>query len=144
MKLLTLRQALAASLTVLLCAGPVASFAEVAVIVHPSNSNELNKNYISRIFLGKKKVFPDGSELIAISQDESSPVRDEFVEKVVGKSLSQYRAYWAQLVFTGRGKPPKEVGRDSQVKELVAQNPALIGFIDAAAVDDSVKVVGKF
>lgn len=144
MNIFTRSGLVAAVVGVVFSLASVVALSEVAVIVHPSNGNELNKNYISRIFLGKKKVYPDGSELIAISQDESSPVRDEFVQNVVGKSLSQYRAYWAQLVFTGRGKPPKDVGRDDQVKKLVAQNPAVIGYIDAAKVDDSVKVVGKF
>ena len=144
MNMITRSSLMAAAVGVVFSLASLVAHSEVAVIVHPSNGNELNKNYISRIFLGKKKVYPDGSAVIAVSQDENSPVRDEFVQKVVGKSVHQYRAYWAQLVFTGRGKPPKDVGRDDQVKKLVAQNPALIGFIDAASVDDTVKVVGTF
>jgi len=118
--------------------------AEVAVIVHPSNTNEISKNDIARIFLGKKKEFPDGSDALPVSQVENSPVSDEFIEKVLDKTAAQHRSYWSQLVFTGKGRPPKEIGRDAEVKKVVSENPAVIGFIDMSAVDESVRVVAQF
>ena len=56
----------------------------------------------------------------------------------------QLKAYWAKLVFTGQGTPPKEVDNDAAVLKLVAENPNIIGYIDAAAVNSSVRVVGIF
>lgn len=144
MKHIAVTSLLAALLSVV---GGLASFnatAEVAVIVHPSNKNVLDKKFIARIYLGKKKSYPDGSVVLPISQNEKTPVRDEFIEKVVGKSIHQFRSHWSQLMFTGKAKPPKEVGRDDQVKKIVAANPAVIGYINASAVDDTVKVVGQF
>ena len=43
-----------------------AAFAEVAVIVHPSNANALGDSDISRIFLGKSKTFADGGQAVPI------------------------------------------------------------------------------
>jgi ABC-type phosphate transport system substrate-binding protein len=48
------------------------------------------------------------------------------------------------LIFTGKGTPPKQSGSDADVKALIAKNPNMIGYIDASAVDGSVKVVHKF
>lgn len=120
------------------------AFAEVAVIVHPSAGfNSLTEDDISRIFLGKSKSFPGGGQAVPVNQNEGSVARDKFNEAVCKKNASQYKAYWSQLVFTGKGTPPKEAGDDAAVKAQVAANPSAIGYVDASAVDASVKVVFK-
>ncbi len=119
--------------------------AEVAVIVSASNGNgSLDKDTIERIFLGKTSSFPDGSQAIPVDQNEGSAAREAFNDKVLGKSSSQLKAYWSRLIFTGKGTPTKESGSDADVVSLVAKNPNLVGYVDAAAVDGSVKVVYTF
>lgn len=123
----------------------LASFADVVVIVHPSSSvATMTVEDVSRIFLGKSNNFPGGAQAIAINQDEGSAARAKFNDTVCKKSGSQYKAYWSQLMFTGKGTPPKDVGNDAAVKALIAANPNMIGYVDASAVDASVKVVYKF
>lgn len=121
------------------------SFAETSVIVSANNPNAaIDQNLISKIFLGKTKKFPDGTQALPVDQDEGSSVRDEFNKTVLGKSDSQLKSYWSRLIFTGKGTPPSQSGNDAEVKGLVANNPNLIGYIDSASVDSSVKVVHKF
>lgn len=128
------------TLCTLLLALPV--YADTAVIVHPSVSfSALSEDDVSRLFLGKAKSFPDGAQAVPVNQDEGSAVRDKFNENVTKKNASQYKAYWSQLVFTGKGTPPKDAGNDASVKALIAANPNMIGYVDGAAVDASVKVV---
>lgn len=120
------------------------ALAEVAVIVHPSSGvTALTEDEVSRLFLGKAKSFPGGGQAVPVNQNEGLPARDKFNEAVCKKNASQYKAYWSQLVFTGKGTPPKDSGDDAAVKALVAANPTMISYIDAAAVDASVKVVYK-
>lgn len=121
-----------------------AAWSGVAVVVHPGNANSMSEDDISRVFLGKKKSFPDGSEAIPVDQADGSANRSAFVSSVLKKNDQQIKAYWAQLLFTGKGTPPKEVGASADVKKLIAQNPSLIGYIDTADVDASVKVVFQF
>lgn len=118
--------------------------ADIAVITHTSNTNDLNKTQISRIFLGKAKTFPNSEKSIPMSIKGGSDVHKEFAKKVLGKSSSQLKAYWAKLVFTGKGTPPKQINSDAEMIKLVAANPNLIGFVNAASVDDSVKVAATF
>lgn len=121
-----------------------AVFAEVAVIVHPSSSvSTLTEDDVARIFLGKSKSFPGGGQAVPFNQAEGSATRDKFNEAVCKKNASQYKAYWSQLVFTGKGTPPKDVGDDAAVKAQVASNPNGIGYVDSSLVDASVKVVFK-
>ncbi len=119
--------------------------AETSIIVSASNANgSIDKNTISKIFLGKSKSFPDGSQAIPIDQSDGSAVKDAFNSTLLGKSASQLKSYWSRLIFTGKGTPPKQSGNDAEVKSLVASNPNMIGYIDSSAVDSSVKVVHKF
>ncbi len=123
----------------------VPAVAETAVIVSAGNGNAtMDADTISRIFLGKASSFPDGSPAVPVDQSEGSDVRNDFTDKVLGKSAGQLKAYWSRLVFTGKGTPPKEVGNNAAVKSLVAANPNMIGYIDSSAVDDTVKVVYSY
>ena len=122
----------------------VSVLADVAVIVHPSSSlTAMTAEDVSRIFLGKSNNFPGGAQAIPINQDDGSASRVKFNETVCKKNASQYKAYWSQLMFTGKGTPPKDAGTDAAVKALIAANPNMIGYVDASAVDASVKVVLK-
>lgn len=120
------------------------SLAEIAVIAHPSNNETINNAQISKIFLGKAKTFPSGEPVIPVNQEHKNAIRSEFDKKVLKKSASQLKAYWSKLLFTGKGQPPKNVSSDLDVIKLVAQNPNIVGYIDADKVDDSVKIIAKF
>ena len=65
----------------------------------------------------------------------------EFYNKLTGRSQSQIKAYWARLMFTGKGRPPDDGKNDEEIKAIVSGNVKFIGYIDAASVDDSVKVI---
>jgi hypothetical protein len=51
------------------------------------------------------------------------------------------KAYWTKMVFTGRGQPPRELPNSAAVRKIVADNPAMIAYIDRAALDASVKAI---
>ncbi|WP_233520584.1 type 2 periplasmic-binding domain-containing protein [Flocculibacter collagenilyticus] len=119
-------------------------FAEVAVIVHPSNANTMDEGAISRIFLGKAKSFPDGSQVVPISLAESSDTTKEFNKNVLNKSSSQLKAYWSKLVFTGKGTPPRAMDSEEEMIKLISTNPSMIGFVSSDKVTGDVKVLGKF
>lgn len=131
------------SLVVSLTCSAVAS-AEVAVIVNPANGNAMNDKEISRVYLGKLKTFADGQAIEAVNLTSGNAARGEFEQKVLKKSSSQVKAYWSKLVFTGKGKPPKELGSDAEIIKLVAATPNAIGYVDASKLDGSVKVLKKF
>ncbi|QDZ90737.1 substrate-binding domain-containing protein [Shewanella decolorationis] len=118
--------------------------AEIAVVVHPSNASEITAADISRIYSGKLKTFANDGTIVALDQAEGSPVREAFVKQILNKTESQLKAYWSKLVFSGQGQPPKVVDSSAEILNLVAANPNMIGFVDAAEVTPNVKVVGKF
>lgn len=110
--------------------------ADVVVVAGAaSGAAGLSKEQIADVFLGKNP------SLTPVDQAESSPLREEFYTKVVGKSAAQAKSYWSKLAFTGKGTPPKEMAGSAEVKKALAANPALLGYIEKAAVDGSVKTL---
>lgn len=137
-----LTQKLVTLLLVILFSGT--ALAEIAVIVHPSNGDAPSAKDIERIFLGKSRSFPGGAKALPVNQGEGSPIRQSFDQGLLGRSASQMKAYWSKQVFTGKGTPPQEAANDAEVKSVVSANPNTISYIDASAVDDTVKVVHRF
>ncbi len=127
-------------LCVLFCTA--SSWADVVVVVSARSSvTRLSADNVTKIFLGKKNTYPGGGNAIPVDQLEGSVTREEFYLKVVSKSASQLAAYWAKVIFTGDGYPPRLVEGNIAVKRFVAANPDAIGYIDKSNVDSSVRGV---
>jgi ABC-type phosphate transport system substrate-binding protein len=118
--------------------------AELVVIVNPKNpAANLSAEQVAALYLGNANTFPDGGAAALADQPESAGIRGTFYEKATGRSAAQAKATWARLTFTGKGTPPKELKSDADVKAFVASDPKAIGYVDASAVDGSVKAVLK-
>lgn len=120
------------------------SLAGVSVIVNSGNGAAIGDGDIPRIFLGKVKSFSTGDKITIINLKYKQVIRQEFEKKVLNKSASQVKAYWSKLMFSGKGKPPKELASDKEILAFVAANPGSIAYVAQSSVDDSVKVVKTF
>ena len=114
--------------------------AGVAIVVNPSVTTTATAFQVASLFLGRSSAL-GGVKLKPIDQEDGSRVRDAFYQSAAHKSPSQLNAYWARLIFTGKGRPPKAVFDDDEVKALIQKDTKAIGYIDSTSVDDSVKVV---
>lgn len=122
------------ALCAMLAAG--GAWADIVVVAGAkSPAGNLTKEQAADIYLGKS------TSLTPLDQPEASPLRDEFYTKVTGKSAAQAKSHWSKLSFTGKGTPPKEGQNSADIKKLVGDNPALIGYIEKSAVDGTVKVL---
>jgi ABC-type phosphate transport system substrate-binding protein len=117
----------------------------MAAVVVIGNSNisvdALTSAQVSEIFLGKTTSLADGTKITVIEHQDGESIKDEFYEKVVGKSASQLKAYWAKIIFTGEGMPPKAYSGDKSVRDHVSMTPGAVGYVSAESVDKSVKVL---
>jgi ABC-type phosphate transport system substrate-binding protein len=100
----------------------------------------LTRHQVSDIFLGKTVRFANGEIATPIDLPDGSAERDEFYAKFAGRSEAQIRAYWASMVFTGRGRPPREAQDDDEMKNLLDNDPYAIGYIERDKVDDRVRL----
>jgi ABC-type phosphate transport system substrate-binding protein len=120
----------------LMCAAAQALAIEIVVVVNPKNpATRMFSEQASQFFLGKSTMF------VPLDQAEKSPIRAEFYLKISGKDISQVKAAWAKIVFTGKGVAPIEMHSTAEVKKAIVADLNAIGYIEKSAVDDSVKVI---
>lgn len=114
-----------------------------AVVVNSENKLvKLSDDDVSRIFLGKKTLWEDsGTRVQPALLEEDQGTAQAFLEGVLKKSVSQYRAYWKRLLFSGGGSAPRTFRSSGQVIDFVARQPGGIGLVEADAVDARVKVL---
>jgi hypothetical protein len=114
---------------------------DVAVVSSKSAITTLTRNQVMDIFFGRRTRFPDGSVAVPIDQSEGSAARIEFYSKFADMSPAQVKAFWAKIIFTGRGQSPKTVATGVEAKKALFASPNAITYIDQSMVDDSVRVV---
>ncbi len=116
--------------------------AELAVIVAPSvGVDSVTLEQVERLYLDKSVRGLANARLTPVDHKQGSELRKEFVRKVMGKSERQLAGYWSRVMFSGKGQPPRQYSNDAEVIEQVTSEPGKVGYIDAASVNDSTKVI---
>jgi hypothetical protein len=96
---------------------------------------------LARIYLGKKTLWESGARIQPAMLGENDPVVREFIEKQIGRTVDQYRAYWKQMLFSGGGTAPRTFRSTSQLVDFVAREPGAVGIVAALPTDGRVRVV---
>jgi hypothetical protein len=132
----TMARSLLAGLAIsALCTLPgIAAAQPLAVIMSPTATAPTIPQ-VANVYLGRS------FELKPFDLPETSPLRTHFYKSVTDKDADQVKAAWSRVVFTGKGQPPKQLADSAAVKKAVAADPKAIGYINAADVDSSVKVI---
>lgn len=129
----------------LLAGGGIAASAAAAdfvVVVSAKNPlTALSAEQVAAIFMSQTGRFPGGDEAVPLDLPFGSPLRDAFYNKVAARTPALMKAYWTKMVFTGRGQPPRELATSVAARRMVADNPAMIAYIDRTALDASVKAI---
>ena len=133
-----------ALIAILLISVMTPALAEGVVVTSQANTAEISLKDVKKIFLGKKGAYADGQKALPVTLIEGDALRAQFNHEVLGKQESQYIAYWSKMVFTGNSVPPQEVSNVQEMKDVIAKNPSTVGYIDAALVDDTLRVIGRF
>jgi ABC-type phosphate transport system substrate-binding protein len=108
--------------------------AEVVVIGNLA-APAMTKDEVEQFFLGKSQ------SMKPIDRSSADPIKAQFYQKLSGQDLSQVKAMWSRLIFTGAASAPKELPNAAAVKKAVAADPKAIGYIDKSEVDSTVKVL---
>jgi len=120
---------------------PMTHAAAVLVVSAQSPVTTLSDDQVAAIFLGKMAELPDGTRLVPVDLAEGNPARTSFYARFVGKSESQLRAYWARLIFSGAGQPPRVIRDVETLKKLLAEHPDWVGYLDRADLDRTVRQI---
>ena len=89
----------------------------------------LSSRELSRIALGQQQTLDDGTPVRFA--DLAGPLREHFYLRVAQRNPVQMRAYWSRIVFTGRGTPPPTARDGNRLREWLARDPSLVGYLPA-------------
>jgi ABC-type phosphate transport system substrate-binding protein len=116
---------------------------DVAIVVHPSNAHQdLSLADLARLFRLDQPRWKSGEKVDLVLQVGISAKQDVILNRVFHMKADELQAFWLGKVFRGElAAPPRAFASDVSVKQYVAANPRAIGYIDAALVDDAVRVL---
>ena len=128
----------------ILC-GPVPPVAaandDLVIIANPGlDDNSIEQKDLQRIYLGKQTRWEDNTSIVPVML-KTGPLHDEFIEGYLERSVQRFVTYWRQMVFTGKGVPPKSFASESDLVDFVAHTPGSVGFASAEANVSGVKVL---
>jgi len=132
--LLTLAAALAAAAAIAQENG------RLAVIVHPERRAGLTVDELAQIYLRRKQHWDDGETIVPLNLASGTALRAEFSQRVLRQSEARLADYWNRRYFDGL-MPPATLASTAAVRRYVAGDPRAIGYVPAAEVDRSVRVI---
>jgi hypothetical protein len=92
-------------------------------------------------FFKRATRWSDGQVIRPVDLRPDSPVRREFTNRVLKRSVMAVRSYWQQRIFSGRELPPPELESDAAVLRFVQSSPGAIGYVSATTKLSEVKLI---
>lgn len=118
------------------------AWADIAVIANRTGKlTRITPGQLSDLYLGRSRSLPDSTSVQVIELTRNSTLRERFFRRINGMTLRQVNAYWARLQFSGQVLPPPALEDETSVLAAIRDNPNAIGYVDAASVDESVRVI---
>ncbi|MGR9116489.1 MAG: hypothetical protein ACU85E_12045 [Gammaproteobacteria bacterium] len=110
----------------------------VVVANKDSSIAQLSREEVSMLFLGKSKSSNDVPVMIIDSENQA--LRDSFYLGVANMNSLRLKAYWSRIVFSGQGRPPKEVPI-SEARARIEKNLEVLTYLPANQVSQKMKIV---
>jgi len=103
----------------------------------------LSREELRPIFQARKTTWPDGSSVRPFNLAPTAYARQAFDNAVLGLSPELMLRYWIDRRVRGDAHPPKSVSSDEIMLKVVKSSIGAIGYVEAASVDSSVKVLAR-
>jgi len=95
---------------------------------------------IADIYLMKKTLWADKTEVVPVNREASSVEREKFSAAIFNHSPQELAEYWNRLHFQGK-PPPLVQTSDQAVLSFVRTVPGAIGYINANQAPTDVKIL---
>lgn len=119
---------------------PFNSHADGLVLVSASQElkQSLSREQVRNLYMGASL----GYGLKPLALPPRNRLRSLFNTQVIGLPESRIQSYWAQMKFTGRMTPPKEIDDQQTLIQQLLSNPDCIGYLSAdTPIPDALNIV---
>lgn len=124
--------------------GPLtAAAADVAVVVNPANpQGEISVVELARTFRLDRQHWPGGGRIYLVLRETGAPTKEIVLRRLYRMNNLELKQFWLGKLYSGAiASFPRIASSDAAVMQIVSQAPNAIGFVAAASVDRSVKVL---
>jgi hypothetical protein len=117
---------------------------DVVVVVNKNNGAKiLRREDLRPLFQTTKTEWADGTTAVPVNLPEADPLRQAFDRAVLGLDPDRIERYWIDRKIRGGERPPRKVTTAGAVLRVVAADKGGVGYVAAADVNDSVRVVAR-
>ena len=115
----------------------------VAIIVHRSNPiDQLSLRELRRIFLLEVQNWPNGRRITLVMREKGQPAREEAIRLVCDMSEVEFERHLLFQTFRGDlAWGPRSIASAGAMLRFVFNAPGAIGYVPAAQVDGTTKVL---
>jgi ABC-type phosphate transport system substrate-binding protein len=106
-------------------------------------ADKISRAELRPIFQTRKDSWPDGTTAHPFNLPDSNAIRRAFDAAVLGLEPDQTARYWIDRRIRGGDRPPPTAGSSVIVVRVVSKTAGAIGYVEASAVDASVKIVAR-
>ena len=87
----------------------------------------LGREQVRNLFMGASL----GYDLRPVALPPKNRTRMIFNTQIIGLTESRIQSYWAQMKFTGRMQPPREINDEPALLDYLVAHPGSVGYLPA-------------
>lgn len=112
--------------------------ADLVVVANIDHDLQLSKREARNLFMGANL----GHDLEVVSLPKGHLARVTFNTRVVGMTESRIQGYWAQMRFSGRRTPPRELADVQSIINYLRETPGAVSYLPASSpIPDNLTVL---
>jgi ABC-type phosphate transport system substrate-binding protein len=116
----------------------------IAIIANKSViATSISRDDLRPIFQTKSNTWPDGTPAHPFNLADTDTLRMGFDAAVLGLDPARVARYWIDRKIRGGERPPPNVPSAAVMLKIVSKTPGAVGYVEAVAVDGSVRVLAK-
>jgi len=138
-----MRKGMLALLLVLLIEPEPSGAAEEAIAViafHGLPKADLST--VQRLYTGRI-VSINQQPAIPVNLPPGHPVRQQFLETVLGQDEEHYTGYWLVRRYVGKGAPPLVVSDLDELMRVVQSTPGAVGYVPVSRLPQGANVIWR-
>lgn len=121
---------------------PAAQAPPLVIVINTANpAQALTVAELRRMFMKQSRLWPHGESVVPVDWDATSPVRQEFSRRILGRTVREMAEFWVQQSITQGIAPPSTLRSGLAISRFVASVPGAISYLPPGGMNDSVKAI---
>lgn len=111
----------------------------IVLIGHPGLP-KADQSSVQRLYTGRI-VSVGQQSAVPVNLPAGHPVRQQFLETMLGQDEGQYTGYWLVRRYVGKGAPPQELRDVDEVLRYVSETPGGVAYVPASRVPAGANII---